>query len=101
MQLLALAVHGFPIRSLDSFEDGLANGMPLLILWPRLHVLVHLTDFHRLLLVYHYEPSQPIHSLEPTSLQKALYHHVDWAVTIFLVVCQKFERVDQVVAQTP
>ena len=42
----------------------------------------------------------PIHHLEPTVLLKALHHHVDWAVTIFLLVCQDLERVDQVLTDS-
>ena len=57
--------------------------------WPRLHVLFQITNFHRKG-VHHGEPSEPTHYLEPTFLWKALYHHVDWAVTIFLLVCQEF-----------
>ena len=54
-----------------------------------------ITNFHRMG-VHHGEHSEPIHCLEPTFLWKALYHHVDWAVTIFLLVCQEFVRRDQV-----
>ena len=49
---------------------------------------------------YHDEPSEPIHHLEPTFLWKAAYHHVIQAVTIFLLVCQKFERVDHFVTDS-
>ena len=42
------------------------------------------------MVVYHDEPSEPIHFLDPTFLLK--YHHLDWAVTTFLRVCQELER---------
>ena len=47
--------------------------------------------------IYNDEPSEPIHCLQPTFLLKALYHHLDSAVTIFLRVCQELERIDQIV----
>ena len=52
------------------------------------------------MVVYRDEPSEPIPYLEPTFLWKALYHHPDRAVTIFLLVCQEPECIDQVVANS-
>ena len=43
---------------------------------------------------------QPVHYIEPTSLLKTLYHHLDWAVTIILLVCHELERIDQVVTDS-
>ena len=58
------------------------------------------TNFHRLVLVYHDETYEPCHYFEPTSFLQALYHHLDWAVTISLLVCQELVRIDQVDASS-
>ena len=55
---------------------------------------------NRLTVVDHDESCEAIHCLEPTFLLKALFHHLDWAVTILLLVCQELERMDQVVANS-
>ena len=38
----------------------------------------------------------PSSFFEPTSFWQALNHHLDWAVTIFPLVCRKLDRIDQV-----
>ena len=62
--------------------------------FPRLHVRFTITNPHRLMVVHHDEPSEPVHNFLPTFLQ-ALHHHLDWAVAIFLLVCQKLERIER------
>ena len=44
--------------------------------------------------------SQALHRTFPASSQKACYNTLDWAVAIFLLVGQQFERIDQVFTQT-
>ena len=52
----------------------------------------------RRMAVYPEEPSEPAHCSEPTFFLQALHNHLDGAAAIFLMVCQEFERVDQIVA---
>ena len=44
--------------------------------WPRLHVLFSVSNFHRVMVVYHDETSEAFHYHEPTSFLQALYHHM-------------------------
>ena len=52
------------------------------------------------MVVYRDELSEPVHYSEPTFLLQVLYNHLNWAVAIFLLVCQEFERMDQVAANS-
>ena len=50
--------------------------------------------------VCHDEPFEPVHHSGPTFLLRVLYDRLDWAVAIFLLVCQELERIDQVVGNS-
>ena len=54
--------------------------------------------YKRRMAVYPEEPSEPAHCSEPSFFLQALHNHLDGAAAIFLLACQEFERVDQIVA---
>ena len=54
----------------------------------RLHHWPRLPNFPRLIVVYHGEPSG-----------KAVNHHLDWAVIIFLMICRELQRIELLAAQ--
>ena len=65
--------------------------------WKRFLCLLQITVLIRLVIVHRDELSQLLHHFEPTSFSQALYHHLDWAVTISMLLRQEPECVDQVV----
>ena len=118
--LVSMIIHGFPHWSFDSLTIGLASGVgegaqntffmcsqgelirafpnnssweicrgPWLCLFLGPRFFLQIPDFYCRTIVRCTELPEPIHYSEATFLQQA-YDHPDWAVAIFLLVCQEF-----------
>ena len=68
-------------------------------LWPSryLHSNVHVQGT---VIINLNKVSQALHNFFSASFTKACYNTLDWAITIFLLVHRKLERIDQVFTQT-
>ena len=73
MQLLALVVHGFQFRSLDTLEDGLTNGMPIFIHQHFSHLL---SPTFAVLTKVHSTPSSTLHSISSSAPSRYTFQKV-------------------------